>query len=260
MPYPLSTRNLKPLLLRFWYEYRQLWQALLVRDLMDRLIYLLAFGFGMGAIVKTMGGLPYIDFLVPGIAASTGVFVMTMAMTYGVWERSTSYKLYPAWLATPVRLPDILLAELLYASLRAMPSIFILFALAGFGFHAIPSFWGAVFSLPILLLANLAMGAIALCFTAHIHRPLHFAYVNTLWTTPMFLFSGVFFDLSHAPSALYWLSEALPLSHVIGLVRPLMTGQELDPLQVLLDLGVLLALFAGGLAYASWRFTKRLVD
>lgn len=255
----IEMATLKPMLLRFFMEYRQLWKALLMRDLLDRLIYLLAFGFGMGALVKTMDGLPYLDFLVPGIAASTGVFVMTMAMTYGVWERSSSYKLYAAWLATPVRLPEVLLAELVYASLRTLPSILILFAISGL-MGAIPSWWGALASIPILLLANLAFGAIALCFTVHIYRPLHFAYVNTLWTTPMFLFSGVFFGLKQAPALLYWVSECLPLTHVIGLVRPLMTGQEIDPLRFLLDFVVLVALFVGGYLYGVRGFSKRLVE
>ncbi|NBX86802.1 MAG: hypothetical protein EBQ80_06205 [Proteobacteria bacterium] len=256
----IDSRNLQSMLVRFGLEYRQLWKVQIFRDLIDRLLYLFAFGFGMGAIVKTMDGLPYIDFLVPGIAASTGVFVMTMAMTYGVWERSSSYKLYPAWLATPIRLPEIILAELIYASLRTLPSILILFALAGIWLQAIPSWSGALLALPVLMLANLAFGAIALCFTVHIYRPLHFAYVNTLWTTPMFLFSGVFFDLSHAPAALWWLSQAMPLTHVIGLVRPLMTGQEMSLVKVVFDLGVLMALFAGGYAYAIWRFKQRLMD
>jgi lipooligosaccharide transport system permease protein len=251
--------NVQPMLLRFFLEYRSLWKAQIFRDLIDRVLYLFAFGFGMGAIVKTMNGLPYIDFLVPGIAASTGVFVMTMAMCFGVWERSTSYKLYSAWLATPMRLPEILLAELIYACLRTVPSIVILFILSGVFLHAIPSWTGAALAIPVLMLANLAFGAIALCFTVHIYRPLHFAYVNTLWTTPMFLFSGVFFDLQHAPKALYWLSQALPLTHVIGLVRPLMTGQPLDPVSVLIDLGVLTALFVGGYVYACKVFEKRLL-
>lgn len=253
-------RNLRPMLLRFALEYKQLWRAQIMRDLLDRLLYLTAFGFGMGAVVKTMNGLPYIDFLVPGIAASTGVFVMTMAMTYGVWERSTNYKLYAAWLATPVRLPEILLAELVYASLRTLPSILILFTLAGVFMGAIPSWSGALLALPVLMLANLAFGAMALCFTVHIYRPLHFAYVNTLWTTPMFLFSGVFFDLQHAPPALYWLSQCLPLTHVIGVVRPLMTGMALDLGRLVIDLAVLMALFAGGYTYALRKMQKRLLD
>ena len=252
-----SPRTLAPILMRFWWEYRQLWRALLMRDLLDRLIYLLAFGFGMGAIIQTMHGIPYLMFLVPGIAASTGIFVMTMAMTYGVWERVNNYKLYNAWLATPVRLPDIVLAELIYATLRTLPSLIILFALAGL-MGGIGSWLGAVLSLPVLMLANLAFGAIALCFTVHIHRVLHFAYVNTLWTTPMFLFSGVFFDLAHAPAPLWWFSQLLPLTHVIGIVRPLTAGLELDLVRVAIDLGVLSIIAVGGYTYGLLKLRNRL--
>lgn len=253
-------RNITPILLRFAFEYRTVWRAQLMRDLIDRLLYLFAFGFGMGAIVKQMNGLPYIDFLVPGLAASTGVSVMNVAMTYGIFERMNAYKLYPAWLATPVRLPEILLAELIYANLRSLPSIFILFALAGLALNAIPSLSGTLIAIPILMLANFAFGAIALCFTSHIYRGLHFAYVNTLWTTPMFLFSGVFFDLQHAPRVLYWFSQAFPLTHVISLVRPLMTGQPVSLVAAAQDVAVLLALAVAGYLYACYRFQKRLLD
>jgi lipooligosaccharide transport system permease protein len=247
-------RTLVPILTRFWWEYRSLWKALIMRDLLDRLIYLVAFGYGMGAIVKTMHGMPYLNFLVPGIAASTGIFVMTMAMTYGVWERSSSYKLYAAWLATPVRLHDILLAELLYASLRTLPSIVILFVLAGL-MGGVGSLTGALVAIPVLLLANVTFGAMALCFTVHIHRPLHFAYVNTLWTTPMFLFSGVFFDLSHAPAPLWWFSQMLPLTHVINLVRPLLNGLPLDLGRAVFDFG---ALF--GVALLAYFYAARVMQ
>jgi lipooligosaccharide transport system permease protein len=258
MTFDLPTpRTLAPMLTRFWWEYRQLWKALIMRDLLDRLIYLVAFGFGMGAIIETMHGIPYLQFLVPGIAASTGIFVMTMAMTYGVWERSTSYKLYSAWLATPVRLPDILFAELVYAALRTMPSIIILFVLAGL-MGGIGSYTGTLISIPILLLANICFGAMALCFTVHIHRPLHFAYVNTLWTTPMFLFSGVFFDLNSAPWPLWVFSQLLPLTHIIDLVRPLVAGLPLDLGQAALDFGALIVIAITAYIYSLRVMKKRL--
>ncbi|MCP5405583.1 MAG: ABC transporter permease [Pseudomonadaceae bacterium] len=252
--------HITTLLIRFWYEYRQLWTSLFLRDFMDRLIYLLAFGFGMGGVMAASHGNSYMAFLVPGIASATGVFVVTMAMTYGVWERSSNTHLWQAWMATPLRLLEIMLAELIYASLRALPSVVILLLLAHFWLHALPSLTGALLAFPVLLLANLAMGAVAMCFTAHIRRPLHFAYVNTLWTTPMFLFGGTFFDMAHAPLPMQYLSQIFPLTHVIGIVRPLMLGQPLNLLNVATSLAILTALTVAGLAYAHHRFQRRLLD
>jgi lipooligosaccharide transport system permease protein len=264
MPDRLTTllptpRHVGLLLVRYWYEYRQLWKTQIFRDLLDRLLYLFAFGFGFGGLMAASHGGNYLAFLVPGIAASNMVFVMTLAMTFGAWERFSSTKVWQAWLATPIRLPDILLAELLYAAGRSMPSIVILFVLALL-MGALPSPLGALLALPVLILAGLALGAIALCFCAHIKRTLQFAYVNTLWTTPMFLFSGVFFDPHHAPLPLQLFSSLLPLTHVIRIVRPLMLGQPLDPLTAAFDLLALAILFAAAYLYAAHKFKQRLLS
>ncbi|MFZ2587498.1 MAG: ABC transporter permease [Alphaproteobacteria bacterium] len=257
LPNPAHVRLL---LIRFWYEYRQVWNTLLLRDFLDRLIYLLAFGFGMGGVMAASHNNNYMAFLVPGIASATGAFVITLAMTFGVYERAISTRQWQAWLATPIRLPSILLAELTYASLRAMPSVLILLVLAVFWLKAVPSITGALLSLPILFLANLAMGAVALCFTSHIHRTLHFAYVSTLWTTPMFLFGGTFFDITHAPTPMQYLSQIFPLTHVLALTRPLMLGESIPLATTATSLGILVTLFLGGFAYANHQFRKRLFD
>lgn len=242
---------------RFAQEYKQLWKTLLFRDLLDRLLFLVAFGFGMGGTIASMGGMPYLNFLVPGIAAAAGVMIMTMAMTFGAFERFRSYQLWQSWLATPLKLQEIMLAELIYAALRGLPSILIMLVLAYF-LGALPSISGAVLSLPILLLANLTYGAIGLCFTSHITRHLHFAYVNTLWTMPMFLFSGVFFDLATTPPAMQIIANLLPLTHVINVVRPLMTNTPMDPWLLAADLGFLTLLFIAAFSYARYQFDKRL--
>lgn len=252
--------HVRLLLIRFWYEYRELWKFQFVRDFLDRLIYLLAFGFGMGGVMAASHGSNYMAFLVPGIAASTGVFVVTMAMTYGVWERFNNYRVWQAWLTTPIRLADIMAAELTYASLRALPSVMILVALAYLWLDALPSLAGALLALPVLLVANIAMGVVAMCFTTHIRRPIHFSYVNTLWATPMFLFGGTFFDLAHAPPAMQMIGQAFPLTHVINVVRPLMLGQPLEIATVVTSMAVLLGMIVAGFAYAHWRFSKRLFD
>lgn len=256
---PFDPRHVRLLLVRFWYEYRQLWRMQILRDLLDRLIFLMAFGLGMGGLLASSHGGNYLAFIVPGMAASTGLLVMSLAMTYGVYERMVSTKLWQAWLATPLRVPDIVAAELLYATLRSLPSMLALLLVA-WGMGALPSPTGALLALPVLVLANLTLGAIALCFTAHIHRTLHFAYVQTLWTGPLFLFSGVFFDLTHAPKAYQVVSQFSPLTHVLEIVRPLMLGQPLDYGAALIGLAVLAAMLVVGYSYAVWRFRQRMLD
>jgi lipooligosaccharide transport system permease protein len=247
------------LLLRYWLEYKQMARALIMRDLMDRLLFLLAFGFGLGGVMAAAGMNDYVAFLVPGIMAANGLFIMTMAMTFGVYERFNSTRVWQSWLAAPVRVRDILAAELLYASVRTLPSMVILLVLAWGLLGALPSPAGALVALPLLLLVNLMFGAVALCFTVHTTRTLYFAYINTLWTTPMYLFSGVFVPLEHAPRGLQILAEVSPLTHVVRVVRELMLGTPLHLAHAALTLLGMLVITLLAYAYACWAFEKRLL-
>ena len=247
------------LITRYWWEYRQVWKMLILRDVLDRLLFLFAFGFGFGSIVQSMDGVPYLAFLAAGIAASSPMMTMTMAGTFGAYERINSSKLWQSWLATPIRLPEIMFAELLYASLRSMPSVFILLGLA-WGMGALPNPSAIPLVVLILFLANFAYGAVALCFTAHVKRTLYFAYVNTLWMTPMYLFSGVFFDLSQTPQAMQWFAKIYPLAHVIDMIRPLLLGRDVALQNVLFSMGALLLIFICAFAYAHTKMRKRLMN
>lgn len=251
--------SIRMLITRYWWEYRQVWKMLILRDVLDRLLFLFAFGFGFGAIVGQMDGVSYLAFLAAGIAASSPMMTMTMAGTFGAYERINNTKLWQSWLATPTKLHEILFAELLYASLRSMPSVFILLGLA-WGMDALPNPTAIPLVVLILFLANFAYGAVALCFTAHVHRVLYFAYVNTLWMTPMYLFSGVFFDLSQTPPLMQLFAQIYPLAHVLDVIRPLILGREIDIAQAIYSLGAILLLFAVAFTYAHHAMRKRLMN
>lgn len=232
---------------------------LILRDVLDRLLFLFAFGYGFGAIIPQMDGVPYLAFLAAGIAASSPMMTMTMAGTFGAYERINSSKLWQSWLATPIKLHEIMLAELLYASLRSMPSVFILLGLA-WGLDALPNPAAIPFVVAILFFANFTYGAVALCFTAHVNRALYFAYVNTLWMTPMYLFSGVFFDISQTPPLMQAFAQIYPLAHVIEVIRPLLLGRDIILADALFSLSALALVFAIAFTYAHVCMRKRLMN
>ncbi|MFT7144048.1 MAG: lipooligosaccharide transport system permease protein [bacterium] len=116
-------QNIKALMVRYYMEYKQLASTLLIGDVMERVIFFIAFGFGLGKAVSEIAGVPYITFIAPGIAAGSGLFVMLAATTYGAHNRYASARIWQSWLATPIKLQDLLFAEVLFPSLRAMPSL-----------------------------------------------------------------------------------------------------------------------------------------
>ena len=53
-----------------------------------------------------------------------------------------------------------------------------------------------------------------------------FSYYITLVMTPMFILCGVFYPVSSLPEAAQHAVLALPLTHAVALIRPLVTGAQ----------------------------------
>jgi lipooligosaccharide transport system permease protein len=68
---------------------------------------------------------------------------------------------------------------------------------------------------------------IGMTFTALIPKIDLYSYFFTLFITPMFLFSGIFFPLDRLPDALQAVAWFTPLYHLVNLMRELATGPAL---------------------------------
>jgi lipooligosaccharide transport system permease protein len=99
---------------------------------------------------------------------------------------------------------------------------------------------------PVLLLVGITFSCIALIFNALAQGYDFFTYYFTLFLTPMMFLSGVFFPREQLPEWVLWLSNALPLTHAVLLVRPLFLDQWPA------DAGLHLAVLAGYTAVAFW--------
>jgi len=86
---------------------------------MDPLIYLLALGFGLGAYVTRIEGLSYIQFIAPGLIASSIMTAASFETTINTFVRINFDKVYEAMMATPVTVEDIVVGELMWATTRS---------------------------------------------------------------------------------------------------------------------------------------------
>ena len=111
--------------------------------------------------------------------------------------------------------------------------------------------------LPVVFLLGLTFGALGLIVTTLAPSYDFFMYYFTLFITPMTLLSGVFFPLSQLPLPLQAAAHALPLTHAVLLVRPLLAGQWPD--HALLHLGVLAAITITAFAIALKLARRRLL-
>ncbi|MEJ2690693.1 MAG: ABC transporter permease, partial [Deltaproteobacteria bacterium] len=108
-----------------------------------------------------------------------------------------------------------------------------------------------------IALVGYCFSAIGLAFTSVIHIIDVFSYYFTLFLTPSFLFSGIFFPVQERfPTALVWLAEATPLYRAVRLVRGIVNGHWQG---LWFDAGYLLVVGTLFGVFAVWRMERRVI-
>ena len=240
---------MKPLSWRFirvWQRNRdvffRLWHSEAPGFVAEPIIILLAMGLGLGAYVGLVDGQKYIEFIAPGIIASYAMFSASFECTYGSFVRMEYQKTYDAIIATPLNIEDVIAGEIFWGATRSFMTGTVILAIAA-AFRLVPSPWASV--IPVLaFLEGIMFASIAILFTSFVPAIYSFNYYFTLFITPMFFFSGVFFPLSSFPEIVQTLSWIAPLTPVVHLTRALINGEfHLDLLWALALIIVLTALF-----------------
>jgi lipooligosaccharide transport system permease protein len=238
---PLSNWRAPRLSLRFWPVFLRnllVWRKLaipsLVGNIAEPLMWLVAFGYGMGALVGeiTMPGIsgvgsdvkvPYILFLASGSICMSAMQAASFEALYSAFSRMHVQKTWDGIMNAPVGLDDIMLAEMLWAAFK---SLFTVTAIMGVMLVlSISHSSKLLLAWPILLGVGITFSCIALIFNALANGYDFFTYYFTLFLTPMMFLSGVFFPLEQLPSAVRVVADWLPLSNAVALVRPLFMDQ-----------------------------------
>ena len=207
--------------LRVWQRnatvYKRTWKLNILPNFFEPFLYLLGMGFGLGAYINEMEGIRYIDFIAPGLLISSIMWGATLETTYNVFVKMNFDRIYDGILSTPVNPKDLALGELLWGATRGLiygTAFFTILLLFGMGQH-----WSILSIFPVLFIIGFMFATIGLLFTSWIREIELFNYFFTLFLTPLFLFSGIFFPLSELPPLLQTIAWFTPLYHGVELSR-----------------------------------------
>ena len=242
--------------------YRQTWRGGLTTNFLSPILYLAAMGFGVGRFVdaagtaeEVLGGVPYAEWLAPGLMAAQAMQVGAFAVTYTIMGRIRWNRVYQGMLATPVSVPGIVLGELGWVAVRlVLASAVFLAVMAAFGLLAAPT---AILAVPAAILTGLAFAAPVLAFTATQRNDQGFNAIFRFGITPLFIFSGTFFPIEQLPDLLRPIAYATPLWHGVDLIRSLVLGTADGP-TVVVHVAVLAAFGLAGTAAAFMTFRRAL--
>ena len=220
--------------LRFWPVFLRnllVWRKLaipsLVGNIAEPLMWLVAFGYGMGALVGqiTVDGaqVPYILFLASGSICMSAMQAASFEALYSAFSRMHVQKTWDGIMNAPVGLDDIVMAEMLWAAFKSLFTVTaILGVMLALGISHSPKL---LLAWPILLGVGITFSCMALVFNALAKGYDFFTYYFTLVLTPMMFLSGIFFPLDQLPVAVRVVADWLPLSNAVALVRPLFMDQ-----------------------------------
>jgi lipooligosaccharide transport system permease protein len=225
--------------------YLRLWKMQLAAPLIEPVFSIFAFGWGVGALIASeVAGMPYLSFIGAGVLAFAVLGRALFETTYASYFRMVYQSTFDAILSTPVEPESLALAEICWATTKALiDSLLILLLLYIFGAARSP--YALLTPLP-LLAGSFFTASVSLGFTAHTRDIDSYNLYIALFFA-LIVLCGVWFPVDVLPAPLRAFAWLIPFTSAVDLTRALLVGQ-LHPRH----LWEALYLLAVSLAAAEW--------
>jgi ABC-2 type transport system permease protein len=202
-------------------------------------LWLLLFGevFSRARAIPT-GGIPYLDFMAPGILAQSVLFV---AIFYGIgiiWERDLG--LTNKFLVSPTPRAALVLGKAVSAGVRALPQVVVIFVLATI--LGVKVRWSPLALLGLVAAAFTGAALFAtfsLIIACLVKTRERFMGIGQVMTMPLFFASNAIYPISMMPGWLRWISRGNPLTYEVDALRSLMVAGTASAFGLGLDFAVL---------------------
>jgi ABC-2 type transport system permease protein len=215
------------------------------------LLYVFIFGLALGSQIKSVGGVSYATFLIPGL-----IMLQVIDQTYS--ESSSSMfqgrfmNSIQEMLIAPMSAFEMVLGFTVAGVLRAI-FIALLITLLGVIFvHTAPINWG-LYVLTIVIVSIL-FSALGIIFGLLAEKFDHIAVMTTFFITPLVFVGGVFTSITFLPPIVQKISLVNPMFHMIAAFRYSYTGTGDEPLGVALSVVTVLAAVA--FTVALWMMAR----
>lgn len=237
--------------------WKKLFWPSLIGNIAEPLFVLVAFGYGIGALVGTVQlngtATPYILFLASGSICMSCMNAASFEGLYSAYSRMGPQKTWEGILNAPVSLDEIVFAEMVWAAFKALfTATAILVVMIALDISRNPML---LVAWPLLFLVGLCFSSMALVFNALAKGYDFFTYYITLFLTPMTFLAGVYFPRDQLPSWLMSFSDWLPLTAAVALIRPFFLGAW--PTNWQAHLAILLGYTLAGFSLALWLTRRR---
>lgn len=211
----------------------------LVSAVISPLLWIFAFGAGVGSTVNIVKGYRYQVFIYPGIVVMTVLFTSLFYGVYIIWDRKLDF--LKEVLVAPVSRASVFAGKMLGGATDAMVQVILLLVIGVFiNIPLTPLI--VIKAFLMLLLISIAMVSIGLVIGSNMQSPEGFSLVINFVMWPMFFFSGALFTLGNLPSWLIAATYVNPLTYGVDALRGIILGINQFPIYY--DVGIMLGFSA----------------
>jgi ABC-2 type transport system permease protein len=202
------------------------------------------------------GGIPYTDFITPGVMIQSTTFASIFFGLMMVWERDSG--ILKKLLVTPASRYATVIGRSMASGVRAMFQALIIVPVALLiGVRFVPNAAYFAFALLIIFLSSGGFAAISIFVASFMKTRERFMGIGQAIIMPLFFASNALYPIQIMPKVLQEFSAINPMSYVVDAVRGLMISGDLSNL--LVDLAAIALFDVVMFVVASISF-KRIIE
>jgi ABC-2 type transport system permease protein len=228
----------------FWADLRNLkrhWQPTVAGSLVLPLLYLAAFGYGLGRNT-TIYGVSYLTFVIPGIVALTAFSTSYEGSSFKLQVDRIFYQSFDELLLSPISLGSIVAGKSLIGLIRGLISAISIILV---GVIISPMLMISPLFIFVLIVSCFVFALFGVFVALVIDSHQRMSTFNNLVIVPMTFLCGTFFALNQMPDAAKAALYTLPLTHSSECLRASALGQPFPWLSLMALLGFGLIFFVG---------------
>jgi ABC-2 type transport system permease protein len=226
--------------------------ARILGSLGQPILFLLALGYGFGAVYAKAGGGNYLQFIAPGVICMSILFTAVFSGIEMIWDRQFGF-LKETFVAPVPRLHIVFGRVLGGATVATLQGVIVLLLTFLFGFRP-EHLWLLPLALVVMLIIALLFSAFGTAIASVLEDMQGFQLIMNFMVMPTFFFSGALFPLAGLPPLLSLVAKLDPLTYGVDALRGLLISSNHFPLTT--SIGILTGVMLFFLLLSSFLFSR----
>jgi ABC-2 type transport system permease protein len=230
----------------------------LVSTIARPLLWLFLVGAGMSRLVSPDAGMPYTQFIFPGILGMTILFSSIFSSISIIWDKEFGF--FKEILAAPVSRVSIVIGKGLSGTVVSTIQaaiVLLLFPLLGFKLGLLQ----VLTVLGIAMIMSFCIASFGVVLASFYESYESFSVIMNFIVMPMFFLSGAMYPVKLLPKALGFAAKLNPLTYGVDAIKnvifPLEKGRMSPDFSLFTDISVIVVLSIAFVAIAARLFERK---